>query len=883
MPKSFWFWAIKHASRIQNIFPIKFNENYTTPHELVYKKRPDYRQLFWLFSTTYFSHKKDNTKARTNLQSHTLTGIAVGWSDVANGLLVYNPITKELYTTSIYKMDEHHATKSYFNLPYDGRMFTGLYSIDSKQNVPEPYPIGTAVSIASNTGPSKGYIFAIPSNTSPNIDEDPLYTIKLLDGNTTSVPASAMEHFIDKTSTSIQITLPSWLRHDAKVRYTVGKITHQGRLHLGSKNTWKFVVHNKLGSIIRQEPLDNLPFTFESLIKEQRLQPGWLNHPHCSAFNVPAKSLTNECPPTLKKALHQSNVDQPTWLKSYQQEFFDLKNMDVYDEISDDEYNKIKHKCGKPIPTMCVLTIKYKNGYPDRAKCRIVVLGNQQQHNFSKGEKYAPVITQNQFRFLLSLAIKNKQILKQGDVKNTFCNGTLPQDELVVIKPPKGCPLSRPNTLWKLKKTLYGLVHSPLHWFNNISTFFKSIGLSNLPNSPCMFSSTIVPGEPPLYVGLYVDDFAFFSVSDKVEEKFKTLLNSTYTVSYEDQLEWFLGMKFEWKKSAQNLKCLVHQEAFILDIVDRYNLSDCNTLTRATPFRSGFPVDTIAPSELPEAQQDSLTKKFQQVIGDLNWLSISTRLDITAIVSLLSAHSHNPAPAHFDAALHVVKYLASTPSIGLYYTSDNNEDFHAFVHFPPNKSYSFQAYCNANWGPMDASVPKPGVIPPEQSLDSLRSLSGWFIMNTGAPIAWGCARHKDTAQSSCQAEVHSINETTKLLLEYKLLSQDIGLPLTATIPIKNDNQGAIQWSKGTTTKKMRWVDLQENLVRENILNQNVQVSHIPSKTNLSNILTKEFCDVTQFLYLRDLFMQSCAEFSSGQPPVGCTWRSTYKQALTSLP
>ncbi len=125
--------------------------------------------------------------------------------------------------------------------------------------------------------------------------------------------------------------------------------------------------------------------------------------------------------------------------------------MDVYDEISTEEYHRIQHRCGKPIPTMCVLTIKYKDGYPDRAKCRIVVLGNRQEQTYAKNEKYAPVITQNQFRYLLSLAIKNKRVLRQGDVKNAFCNGRLPDDETVVIRPPKGCPLSRPNTLWKLK------------------------------------------------------------------------------------------------------------------------------------------------------------------------------------------------------------------------------------------------------------------------------------------------------------------------------------------------------------------------------------------------------------------------------------------------
>ncbi len=215
-----------------------------------------------LFSTVYFSHKKDNTKARTNTQAHSLAGIAVGWSDTANGLLVYNPITKELYTTSVYKIDKHNATKSYFNLSYDGGMFSGLYLQDSLQNTPESYPIGTAVTLRTNTTTSKGYVLGIPSHNPA--DDDPLYTIKIINGDTTTVPASAMPHLIDTKATTLALTLPSWLQHDSKVWYTLGRVTHQGRLHIGQQNKWSFVVNNKLGMIIKQIPLDNLPFIFQT-------------------------------------------------------------------------------------------------------------------------------------------------------------------------------------------------------------------------------------------------------------------------------------------------------------------------------------------------------------------------------------------------------------------------------------------------------------------------------------------------------------------------------------------------------------------------------------------------------------------------------------------
>ena len=243
-------------------------------------------------------------------------------------------------------------------------------------------------------------------------------------------------------------------------------------------------------------------------------------------------------------------------------------------------------------------------------------------------------------RTLLSIAVQHKRVLCQGDVKNAFCHGVLPDDECVVVRPPKGCPHSSPNTLWRLKKTLYGLVRSPLHWFNHISACFKSIGLSNSPNHPCVFHGTLLPNHPPIYVGLYVHDFCFFSISDKVEDQFRALLNSHYTVSYEDSLDWFLGMKIEWSFTDTGLQVHVHQEAFVSELLSRHNLSECNISPRATPFKSGFPVDCIPPSNLSVTNQAKLTTPYQQLMGDLTWLSISTRPDVTAILSLLSEHTH---------------------------------------------------------------------------------------------------------------------------------------------------------------------------------------------------------------------------------------------------
>ena len=54
----------------------------------------------------------------------------------------------------------------------------------------------------------------------------------------------------------------------------------------------------------------------------------------------------------------------------------------------------------------------------------------------------------------------------------------------------------------------------------------------------------------------------------------------------------------------------------------------------------------------------------------------------------------------------------------------------------------------------------------------------------------GYLPHKDTAQSSYQAEAYSINEATKTLLSLKLLFRDINL-LIAKLIVNNENQVAV--------------------------------------------------------------------------------------------
>jgi hypothetical protein len=72
------------------------------------------------------------------------------------------------------------------------------------------------------------------------------------------------------------------------------------------------------------------------------------------------------------------------------------------------------------------------------------------------------------------------------------------------------------------------------------------MGLRNSENSPFLFTGILIEGQPPLYVGIYVNDIIYFGASDDVEKKFETLLSTIGEVDFMGQVNHFLGIEFTW-------------------------------------------------------------------------------------------------------------------------------------------------------------------------------------------------------------------------------------------------------------------------------------------------------------------------------------------------
>jgi len=316
----------------------------------------------------------------------------------------------------------------------------------------------------------------------------------------------------------------------------------------------------------------------------------------------------------------------------------------------------------------------------------------------------------------------------------------------------------------------------------------------------------------------------------------------------------FLGTHLHWSsEDSDHLSVHLSQPSFADELLHQHGMSDANAIS--TPYRSGSHIDSLTGDT-----SDFITATYQSLVGSLNWLSTNTRPDLSTVTNLLSQYNQRPTSGHLDAARYVLRYLSGTRTHGITFTTHPTITSGTFNHFP-------LTHADANWGPQDASQPNrdPDIPIPELALPTSRSISGFITYLQGGPIAWTSKRQYITALSSAEAEIYATSEATKYLLSLSYALNDLDHAQTfinGPMIIWNDNRSCIDWCKGTTTKRLRHMQMRDNRVRECIATGLLDVGHVPGPKSLSDIFTKEMRDAPHFVELRDQMVTPHPSLSS---------------------
>ena len=247
---------------------------------------------------------------------------------------------------------------------------------------------------------------------------------------------------------------------------------------------------------------------------------------------------------------------------------------------------------------------------------------------------------------------------------------------------------------------------------------------------------------------------------------------------------------------------------------------------------------------------------MQELVGSTKWLSTQTRPDITTITTILAQYNHSCSPGHIDSAKYAIRYLIDSAGMGIKFSSKADHDLESFVKFPTDPS-QLTPLTDANWGPQDQSVPNPNDPPILLNLFKSRSITGYIIW-LGGPLDWCSKCQTYTARSSAEAEIGEVNECTKTLQQIINVLKDLNLLdkfVDGPITIYKDNSACVQWSHNMSTKGgLRYIQIRENAVREQVQAGTVKVKHIAGKNNPSDICTKEDKDAPQYIEMRDVLV-----------------------------
>jgi hypothetical protein len=402
-------------------------------------------------------------------------------------------------------------------------------------------------------------------------------------------------------------------------------------------------------------------------------------------------------------------------------------------------------------------------------------LGNHEYRVWTKSKKYAPVLHPDTMWLMVSMAVKQRRTLKQGNCKNAFCQGILPDDEITIVKPPISNPDAKKDENWLLKHSLYGFRRSPRHWYTKIKRILNSLGLKDNTSDPYLFTGNIIdPSNPaaapsldPLTLGIYVDNFIYFLEDPAVERRFEQLLAVMVTVEFMGNVDWFLGTHFQWLCSNVDISIHLSQTGFMVHLVKDNNVHTHNITPDATPYCSGLPIDACPKSDKANDCPALIECKwcYQSVVVSIGWLAQSTRPDLAATHSFISAYNNKPLKSHWNATLYTLNYIDSTIDYGFMFTSKERGPLHSFMSFPPpldtgaytnaippskDQHHRLTRYSNMCWGSQLGHAIWEGIQLP---LFKFHSMSGAIIMHSGGPIAWKANCQKLSSLSSCEAKI----------------------------------------------------------------------------------------------------------------------------------
>jgi hypothetical protein len=446
-----------------------------------------------------------------------------------------------------------------------------------------------------------------------------------------------------------------------------------------------------------------------------------------------------EVPKTYRQAIESPEADE--WLKAIEAELGAMERLVVWRVVK-------TPRSARLLGTVWVFRKKSDTqGTFLKFKARLCAQGSRQAAEDCPFT-YAPTGRAASLRAALTLGLSKGFAIHQMDAKNAFLNGDL--EETVYLRPPPGLKVPEGHCLL-LKKAIYGLKQAPRVWYAALKAFFSSIDFKSSAADPCMFVSNVEGWE--CYVHVYVDDMIIISHD---VDRFKKLISDRFTMEDLGEAKHLLGITLTRHTSKQ---LYMSQETYTKKILADHNMTECRTTS--TPMVANTRLTRATDEE--HQQFLALNINYRRTLGLLNYLSVSTRPDISFTVSQLSQHLERPGITHWNAVIHLLRYLSGSLNYGI--MLDGSGDMS-----------DFQVYTDADFA---------------NCTDDRRSYSGYITLLGGNIISWRSKKQPTVSTSTTEAEYRSLYKGVQESVWFDQLFSSLKQKFQVHYKLYVDNQSAI--------------------------------------------------------------------------------------------
>lgn len=405
------------------------------------------------------------------------------------------------------------------------------------------------------------------------------------------------------------------------------------------------------------------------------------------------------------------------------------------------------------------------------------------------------------------------------DAVGAFLNSTCKEE--IYLELPDGYKTDGDNVA-RLHRTLYGLKQSAREWHEDVCKFLVDNNFTVSPADACIYTRTSADKTKFSAVYVHVDDMAI--TGNEIKEVKDSIANQ-WEMEDLGKASCVVGIQIR-RQSTYHYS--IGQPAMIESVLARFGMLDCKPAS--TPFPADLKLNKADDIAVSLFSKQNIP--YRSGVCSLIYLAQCTRPDIAYAVSVLSQHFERPAQEHWNAFIHVLRYLKSTQDMFIHYGNSDMKEVEG------NQSWSCPfGHSDADWA---------------GDKSSRRSTTGYVFKLFGGAISWKSRLQPTVALSSTEAEYRATTEAGQEAVWLRQLLKSFNYETTSPTTLHCDNLGAIQLtSQSTFHARTKHIEIHYHFIRELVKMKTVALQHCPTEKMIADVLTKPLSK-GHFQFLRSL-------------------------------